>query len=145
MDLVALLDEADPVGALVTILERVSDHDRMYFAYDLYFMTPPWRPPRSSPRISQGKPRSGSEEVQRAERAFEDLRNDGSVTGAYECWYFGYEGNRGGYWLDARDLIGEAATALAARDRERVTMIAGYLRNLDEVRAPFGPGRPTRP
>jgi len=142
MDLVALLDEADPVGALVTILERVSDHDRMYFAYDLYIMTPPWRPPRSS----QGKPRSGSEEVQRAKRAFEDLRNDGSVTDGYIWWYFsGAGGNRGDYWLDACDLIGEAATALVARDRERVTMIAGYLRDLDEVRAPIGPGRPARP
>ena len=142
MDLVALLDEADPVGAMVTILERVSDHDRMDFAYDLCFMTPSWRPPRSS----QGKPRSGPEEVQRAERAFEDLRDDGSVTGVYIWWYFEPSGgNRGGDWLDARDLIGEAATALAARDRERVTVIARYLRDLDEVRGPFGPGRPARP
>jgi len=83
------------------------------------------------PQRRRDEPRASSEKAQRAERAFDDLHHDGSVTDGYGDWYF----DPGGYghssqWLDVRDLIGEAATALAARDRERVTKIAGYLRDL---------------
>ena len=120
MDLVALLDDADPVGALVAVLERLSDADRMEFA----------RAARI-PQRRRDEPPARSEQAQRAERAFDDLHHDGSVTDSYGSWYF----NPGGYghysqWLVVRDLIGEAATALAARDRERATVIAGYLRDL---------------
>lgn len=120
MDLVAFLDDADPVGAFVAVLERLSDADRMEFARDARV-----------PQRRRDEPRARSEQAKRAERAFDDLRDDGSVTDIYLHYYF----DPGGYghysqWLDVRDLIGEAATALAARDRERATMIASYLRDL---------------
>jgi hypothetical protein len=120
MDLVTLLDDADPVSVLVAVLERLSDADRMEFARTARI-----------PHRRRDEPQARSEEAQRAERAFDDLHHDGSVTDGYGHYYF----DPGGYghyseWLDARDLIGEAAEALSARDRERVTILAHYFRDL---------------
>lgn len=120
MDLSALLDEPDPVGALVAVLERISDADRMAFA----------RAARI-PQRDRDEPRPTSEPAQRAERAFYDLHDNGSRSGN-DLHFFFDPGGYGYYaqWLDVRDLIGEAATALAARDRDRVSLLAGYLRDL---------------
>ena len=120
MDLVAFLDDPDPVGAFVAVLERLNDADRMHFASDARV-----------PQRGEGERRARSDQARRAERAFDDLRHDGSVGDGYGSWYFDPDGHgHDSAWLNVCGLIGEAAAALAARDQERVTLIACYLQDL---------------
>ena len=118
MDLVALFGEPDPVGALIAKLEGLSDATKMDWALRTRVAGTPNRAPRSA-RVAQ------------AEDTFDHIKSDGSAVDGWLDYYFDRDYGNYGAWLPATALVGDAAQALALRDRAEVERLAAAFMSLE--------------
>jgi len=118
MDLVALLGKPDSVGALIAKLEGLSDATKMDWALQVRLAPTPKRAPQP-------------ERVAEAERTFDHIKSDGSATDGWLNHYFDRDVGYGVAWLRATALVGDAAQALALRDRAEVERLSAAFMSLE--------------